>query len=337
MMLLFPETTVYRKAPINTIDGNNYLFASELKRKFNTSTCFQFDAVKINSSGIFWKRLNINKQSQRHVKRDLKIKDHIKFLMKYVFPAFAGKKPALNLNKTLWVTDSWSLGYFHWIGDVLPLLEVHANKNPGATILLPSHYQNIDFVVQSVKLFGFTTQFIGKNEFAHCDQLIVSELIAPAGNYIPEVICDVRSRVLSAIGSRNHQGRKLFISRKNAPKRNLINEKEVQKILLKFGFETVYAEKLNWQSQVKLFSEANVIVAQHGAGLTNMIFMPEGGKLLEIRAEKDAHNNCYFSLASALGHGYYYLESKTIRKDNDHIGDMLVDTEKLSALLSEMN
>ena len=51
---------------------------------------------------------------------------------------------------------------------------------------------------------------------------------------------------------------------------------------------------------------ARYIVSNHGAGLTNMLFMKDGGSVLELRHVSDCINNCYFTLASALDLKYFY-------------------------------
>jgi len=58
-----------------------------------------------------------------------------------------------------------------------------------------------------------------------------------------------------------------------------------------------------------------MLVGSHGAGLTNMMFMPSQSKVLEIRNHGDSHNNCYFSLASEFGHRYFYIQSQGDNKN----------------------
>ena len=58
-------------------------------------------------------------------------------------------------------------------------------------------------------------------------------------------------------------------------------------------------------------------------------------KILEIRSSGDRYRNCYFALASSLGHDYYYVLSKNI--DNDlHSGNVSVNTYKLGDTIKKM-
>jgi capsular polysaccharide biosynthesis protein len=113
------------------------------------------------------------------------------------------------------------------------------------------------------------------------------------------------------------------------PTRRITNEKEMESILERHGFEIHFFENYDLKKQIELMSETKHLLAVHGAGLTNMLFMKEGGKVLELRNAGDAHNNCYFSLAAALGHDYYYQ----FNKGNNAVtqqADLEVDMEEFT-------
>ena len=102
-----------------------------------------------------------------------------------------------------------------------------------------------------------------------------------------------------------------------------------------FGFEICYLEHLDFAKQVDLCRAAEIIGGLHGAGLTNMLFMPGGGTVLEIRKTADTHSNCYFSMASALNHRYYYALADAVG-DDVHVSDFYVRPARLQEVLSEM-
>lgn len=64
---------------------------------------------------------------------------------------------------------------------------------------------------------------------------------------------------------------KIFISRHNFKRRSYNND-EIQASLEAYGYATVYPEKLTFAEQVKVFHNAEYIVAASGAALTNIIF-----------------------------------------------------------------
>ena len=57
-------------------------------------------------------------------------------------------------------------------------------------------------------------------------------------------------------------------------------------------------------SEVQLFSGATHVVAPHGAGLTNALWMPVGGKVLEIRPSYASGDFCFSEICalSSLEH-----------------------------------
>jgi capsular polysaccharide biosynthesis protein len=80
-------------------------------------------------------------------------------------------------------------------------------------------------------------------------------------------------------------------------------------------------------------SETNIIISNHGAGLTNMIFMPDNSKVIELKPDANNINNCFFNLAIGLDHEYYYTINKGNNSDvqRSHI---TVDLEKLENILN---
>ncbi len=73
---------------------------------------------------------------------------------------------------------------------------------------------------------------------------------------------------------------RVFLSRRKT--RALSNEAEVVAWLAARGFETIYPEDLDAATQMRLFREAETIVAIHGAGLAPLLYRPEGGRLRQL-------------------------------------------------------
>ncbi|MEM9982329.1 MAG: glycosyltransferase family 61 protein [Bacteroidota bacterium] len=107
----------------------------------------------------------------------------------------------------------------------------------------------------------------------------------------------------------------IYISRAKAPTRKVVNDEEVVTLLKKPGFQTYYFETLTWKQQLSLNYQTKYLVGVHDAGLTNMRFMQPNTCVLELRRVQDQHNNCYFSLASALNIHYYYQCCATDHED----------------------
>jgi capsular polysaccharide biosynthesis protein len=95
------------------------------------------------------------------------------------------------------------------------------------------------------------------------------------------VMADLRSRV----GFDADKKRKLYIARKDARSRPLVNEPELIQLLTDRGFEVLELSRMTVPDQIRAFAEAGCIVAQHGAGLANIVFCQPGTALLELHVD----------------------------------------------------
>lgn len=80
-------------------------------------------------------------------------------------------------------------------------------------------------------------------------------------------------------------------------------------------FETT---ELDIREQVKLAAETRVLIGQHGAGLTNMVFMASGGVVVEIHPPLPEEAVATFALlAAACGHAYVAVPQADVHADVD--------------------
>ena len=325
-----------RKLPRNFDQAHLNLFQHEFERPIPSTRLLRFENVGVSSEGLLFKGAKILPQSFAYAFefKEWKRRSILKFL---VTNHFLRKRRKIE-TPVLWITDYWSKGYFHWLTDALTRLFVVRDRLDQMTLLLPWEFERQDFVQSSLKVFGVrNVEFIKRDEVVECRSLLMPTHTAPSGHFRDEVIQDVRRTLLSAFGDSSSKDQRIYISRRLAGRRRIINEDELTPVLKKFGFEMVCAEELSFEQQVKLTSRARYFVSNHGAGLTNMLFMREGGSVLELRHESDYVNNCYFILASALGFEYYYQLCKGEKDLADpHTADLLVNPSELEKNLSEM-
>ena len=68
-----------------------------------------------------------------------------------------------------------------------------------------------------------------------------------------------------------------------------------------------------------------------------MLWARAGTSILEIRGATETQNNCYFSLASDLGHRYYYVPARQLSAWRpSYLSDYVVDVEQLDAALAQL-
>jgi capsular polysaccharide biosynthesis protein len=257
-------------------------------------------------------------------------KTRIKSALKPLF--YLGRKK--EVEKGIWALDTWSKGYFHWLTDFLPRCISAEEYWKDYTILIPSYYLELGYINESCKFFGFEVL-----PYEISGSYTINNLILPSRlqscAFDPDQIKNVRSKFREYDGFDEVPIRRIYISRSKSLRRKITNEEEMESVLKSFGFESFCLESLSFSEQRKLMSESSWIVSNHGAGLTNMIFLPEHSKVLELKADVRTINNCYFNLARALDHEYYYLlnesDSEDIQKAN-----IKVDTNKLRSILEKI-
>ncbi|KAG8058059.1 hypothetical protein GUJ93_ZPchr0002g26180 [Zizania palustris] len=81
----------------------------------------------------------------------------------------------------------------------------------------------------------------------------------------------------------NGKPRLLIISRKNS--RRFLNEREMAQAAAAMGFDVRIAEPdqhTDMSTFARLVNSADVMIGVHGAGLTNMVFLPRGAVLIQV-------------------------------------------------------
>ncbi|KAL7603487.1 alpha-1,3-arabinosyltransferase XAT2 [Lactuca sativa] len=119
-----------------------------------------------------------------------------------------------------------------------------------------------------------------------------------------------RSTAIKLTNDYAKKPRLLIVSRKKT--RTFTNVKDVVHAAQDIGFEVVVAEMNANLTQVsRLVNSCDVMMGVHGAGITNMLFLPENGVLIQVVpiGNMDWIANTYFGVPSATM-GLKYLEYK---------------------------
>ena len=208
--------------------------------------------------------------------------------------------------------------YYHWMLQVIPqfclLRQVGIDLetiDKFAFLRLPTH---LPFQNNTLNLLGIPDAKIvetSKHPLIQAKKLIVTSPIA--GSPPRKLACDlVRDEFLKhRLPAREKRADFIYLSRKNAIYRRILNEEELIALLDSFGFTSFCLETLSLLEQIDLFSQAKVIVAPHGAALTNLIFCNPGVKVIEIFAPS-YHMTCYEDICDYYQLPYYSLVAEGI-------------------------
>src|SRR5262245_9398962 len=100
--------------------------------------------------------------------------------------------------------------------------------------------------------------------------------------------------------------KRIYISRADAGHRRVTNEPEVIAFLQSLDFEIFTLANMPFLDQARLFFEADLVVAPHGAGLANLVFCRPGARIVEIFTPTWMPP-CFYTLARAGGLKYSYM------------------------------
>jgi hypothetical protein len=321
---------VKRNLPSNISQNDLWLFRKALERKICKPQIEILNNARITGKSIVYKGYKIFPESFVAPSRAEPYRNFFSltgFLLKHTF----FRKRIKTAKPCIWFTDEWSGEYFHWLTDALPRLFIVKDLIPDSVIVLPEKFEKIDFVQNTLKVFSTKEILYLPQRSVLCAQKLYFPFhTAPTGNYNEDIIRSMNRFFIDHSKSIYDVdfGERIYISRQKALRRKIVNEKVIIPILKKYGFSILCFEDYDFDQQLSIISKAKYLVSNHGAGLSNMLFMNPGSKIFELRREKDDHNNCYFSLSSALGHTYFYQVCKSKNNVSDtFIADLEVDPE----------
>lgn len=132
--------------------------------------------------------------------------------------------------------------------------------------------------------------------------------------------------------------RRLYVTRHSARLRRVVNDDSLSEALLRVGFEIADLDPLSVAEQAELFSEAQVIVSAHGAGLTNLLFARPGTGVIELFPRGALQSSCYRHIASLLSQPYAPLESSKSAEGATGLlnDDLVVDIDRVLQLVDQL-
>lgn len=104
---------------------------------------------------------------------------------------------------------------------------------------------------------------------------------------------------------KSHLPKRFLISRQKAKRRKLVGEDKLLQKLKPFGIEPFIAEDYTPLEQIAAFSQAELILAPHGAGMTNVLFASPDCHAIELTQRQYVGRARHFiRLADVAGCGY---------------------------------
>ncbi|GGK38262.1 glycosyltransferase family 61 protein [Salinarimonas ramus] len=215
-------------------------------------------------------------------------------------------RTARRLERATWIAERVYDNHSHWLSAHLPKLVLLQERGLLGDLVLPKTRTRV--MDASLAALG-----IDPDACITCDPdepLDVGTLtLLSTDRFRPELLRPVRDRL--APPDPEAADARVFISRKASRGRHLLSEDALRPLLEARGFTLVKMEDLGFAEQVALMRRTRVLVAPHGAGLTNMMFCPPGAQIVEI-GDPGFPNPNFYALACAMGLGYRIVAGTSV-------------------------
>jgi hypothetical protein len=248
-----------------------------------------------------------------------------------VFKSYINK-PQIRKECLATITSTGNTGYFHWIFESLPRLKLLEDViDESDYLIVPSDLKRFHY--ETLNHLGFPKEKLLKIEDG--SHLLCENLYVPSIPWygLSKWACDfLRESFIPDDVAEPHK--LIYISRKDALYRKIVNEEEVEEYLRSIGFEIVQMSKLPFLEQVRICAEAKVVVGPHGAGLSNTVFC-QNAKILEIFSP--SYTPSFFYVANQYENEYYYLLGEDASGNSPSAWkDFKISMETFKNILEEM-
>jgi hypothetical protein len=241
----------------------------------------------------------------------------------------------------VYLSDPNPVNYFHWMCRVLPLLQIYRRfyglEIQDIDAFYVGRFNSRNFHKESFKRLGISETKLIQNA-CKADKLvaaIVNKSTECGESLSKDSYLFTRNLFLANISvSSNHSKPRIYVERGLTAIRKIINEDEIIQLLKKYGFRTVSMDGKAIQEQATLFSQAEAIVAVHGAALTNLLFIQPGTKVIELMPYGYTHN-CFHIIANYGQADYFCLQSEATAIENcvdRRCLNLYIDPQKLDTL-----
>ncbi|GAA4672613.1 glycosyltransferase family 61 protein [Nocardioides nanhaiensis] len=201
--------------------------------------------------------------------------------------------------------------YYHFLIDALPRLGILEDALPGAlrgadAVLVDRATRYQRELVAMLGLDRLRVLEPRRRLAVRADRLLVPSLPNSSTVVAPETTRWLRE----ALPPSRTTGlpERLYVTRGTTPHtRRVVREEELRERLERRGFAVVDPGRLSVQEQIDHFAAARVVVAPHGAALTNLVFSRPGVRLLELFAPTYLNPGYWSIVANIADSRYRYL------------------------------
>lgn len=208
-------------------------------------------------------------------------------------------------------------GYGHWLVEILPRIRgiKHYQKQKGRNPTILVNPNITDWQIETLELVGVDTSDLIKWEGG---QASVDRYVLPMwakSEWCTSDIDWIREQIENGVEYENHLDRfssRIYISRENMNRRQVINRGELIDTISEYGFESYCPELMTFAEQVALFKNADIIIGPTGSGLNNVIFSVDANIIELFQPER--FPTWHLELSQLLDHKHHALFGDAVDK-----------------------
>lgn len=193
----------------------------------------------------------------------------------------------------------------HFLFDKLPRF-LTAREMYGSTC--PLFFHSFRYTESILEPYGAEPAFLC-TERRRAGTVFCKELVICSDSFThlchPGNFCDPRMvNYIRELGpTTEHGNRRVILRRSEGLPRSMTNTAEVETLAIEYGFEAHDPATMSVADQISLFRECDVLLGVHGAGLSNLAWMPSGSTVIELLPPLSA-THAYWVLSHGFGHRY---------------------------------
>jgi len=227
----------------------------------------------------------------------------------------------------LLIYSKW-FNYSFWITDCLLRLILAEEEGwlDKALVIYPDSWEKIPYVVQSLEAFNFDKFHLPSGEHLYSKYLIMPETREWTASFSNSQIIKIQKKMFGELEKKMIEKKfptKIYLTRSGTEWRSIENEKEVVGLIEKFNYSPILFENLTFWEQVYVMKNTTHFIALHGAGFSNVIFMQNGSRVLELINKQYAeleYKFPFWQLCNAMNLNYFYqfceVKNKTTKLFN---------------------
>ena len=216
--------------------------------------------------------------------------------------------------------------YWHWMYDSISrigILEKNMKLNDFNFFLVPD--KKYKFQRETLKLLGIEKKSLSSKKFKH---IFANSVVATNHPWqfsksahkdienVPGWITRWLRNKFLKFKSKKKFYKKIYIDRSDSIFDNIriVNEDKIKKILRKKKFKILKLTNYSFTQQIGIFNSAKIIVGNHGAGFTNLIFCKKNTKVIEFKDKNTA--KIFNKISRDLGLNYKSIQGNRIGKES---------------------